>query len=315
MNILVTGGAGFIGSHLAAKLLAEHDVTIVDMLHPYYSPERKRAHLEEVVGSGACRWIEADLRDEDGLRLIMEAGRFDAVYHLAAVPGVTPSIADPHGYVDHNIHATINVLRTAGETGVNHVLFASSSSVYGEREGEAIREEAANGRVISPYAASKVAGESLCHTYKYLYGYRMTILRFFTVYGPWGRPDMAIAKFIRSAMNGRAIEVFGEGSARDYTYIDDIADGLKAALNSPEDVGVYNLGCGRPVEMNRLLDGLQSYFPDLQIVRKPERVGDVKMTWADTSKAEALLGYRPKVSIEEGLARSIAWARSRPEHV
>lgn len=116
-------------------------------------------------------------------------------------------------------------------------------------------------------------------------------------------------------MNGRAIEVFGEGSARDYTYIDDIADGLKAALNSPEDVGVYNLGCGRPVEMNRLLDGLQSYFPDLQIVRKPERVGDVKMTWADTSKAEALLGYRPKVSIEEGLARSIAWARSRPEHV
>jgi UDP-glucuronate 4-epimerase len=315
VNILVTGGAGFIGSHLAAQLLRRHNITVVDMFHPYYSPGRKRAQLEALRQAGSFRFYELDMRDEAACRRLFDNGAFDAVYHLAAVPGVTYSLSRPDEYIDHNVKATLNVLRSAGEAGVKHVLFASSSSVYGDRENVALTEEMANGQVISPYAATKVAGESLCHTYHYIYGYRVTVLRFFTVYGPWGRPDMAIAKFVREAMNGREIEVYGEHSARDYTYIDDITAGLEAALESPLDFGVFNLGGGRPVTMSELLEELRCRFPELKVVRKPQRMGDVKMTWADVTKANRLLGYAPKVSVSEGLSRTIAWAREHPEMV
>lgn len=315
MNILITGGAGFIGSHLAARLLRRHDVTVVDMFHPYYSPERKRTQLEVLRQAGSFRFCELDMRDGTACKSLFENGAFDAVYHLAAVPGVSHSFTKPDEYFDHNVKATLHVLRSAGETGVKHVLFASSSSVYGDRESAALTEEMADGRVISPYAATKVAGEALCHTYRYVYGYRVTILRFFTVYGPWGRPDMAIARFVRRAMNGEAIEIYGDHSARDYTYIDDITAGLEAALNSPLDYGVFNLGGGSPVAMSSLVAELRSHFPDLKVVRKPWRTGDVRMTWADVTKANRLLGYNPKVSIGEGLSRTISWAGKHPDMV
>lgn len=315
MNILITGGAGFIGSHLAERLLHQHNVTVVDLFHPYYSPKRKQARLEALRQAGSFRFQRLDLRDEAAVKELMAGGSFDAAYHLAALPGVSYSLAAPQEYVEHNVKATINLLKWAGEAGVRHVLFASSSSVYGNREQIALSEEMAGGQVISPYAATKTAAEAFCHAYRHLYGYRVTALRFFTVYGPWGRPDMAIATFIRKAMNGEEIEVFGENSARDYTYIDDITAGLEAALASPLDFGVYNLGAGNPVPMSRLLAELKLHFPELKIVRKPHRAGDVNMTWADIAKAERLLGYSPQVSIVEGLSRTVSWAKKHPDLV
>jgi UDP-glucuronate 4-epimerase len=317
LNILITGGAGFIGSHLAARLAARHRVTVVDMLHPYYSPDRKRAQLESARQAGSFRFYQGNLLEESSCQELFRTGSFDAVYHLAAVPGVTASITEPHMYIDHNLKATVNVLRWAGESGVKHVLFASSSSVYGDREGIALTEEMSKGEVISPYAATKVGGEALCHTYQYLYGYRMTMLRFFTVYGTWGRPDMAIALFIRKLMRGEPITVFGEHSARDYTYISDICAGLEGAmeLNTQELTGVYNLGAGNPVLIEDLLGALGEHFPQMQVERKPWRTGDVRMTWADTTRAREAFGYRPEISIREGLNRTIAWAKANPNFV
>jgi UDP-glucuronate 4-epimerase len=312
VKVLITGGAGFIGSHLAKRLLPHHLVTVVDCLHPYYAPDRKRAQLEATCQAGSFHFVELDLLDETACEELFQQGQFEIVYHLAAVPGVTYSIENPRLYMDYNVKATVNVLNAAGKSGVKHVLFASSSSVYGDREGAALSENMADGRVISPYAATKVAGEALCHTYQYLFGYRMTVLRFFTVYGPWGRPDMAFGKFIRRLRDGQPIEVFGEQSARDYTFVDDITAGLEKALKSPLAFGVYNLGAGSPVEMSSLLEQFQVYFPDMEVVRKPWRTGDVRMTWADTTQAELLLGYKPVVSIGEGLRKTMEWANAYP---
>lgn len=310
LKIVVTGGAGFIGSHLAACLSEQgHEVVALDCFHPYYSPERKERQFRALTG-GRVPLVRLDLLDGEKTKSSLAQLCPDVVYHLAALPGVPHSLEQPLAYIDYDIKATVNVLAAAGEAGVSHVLFASSSSVYGDRGNVPLKEEMADGRVVSPYAAAKYGAESFCHAYAHLYGYQMTMFRYFTVYGPWGRPDMAIGTFIRRLMNGEEIVVYGSGTARDYTYIDDIVAGMVAALHrGGSQSEVFNLGAGAPVAMEQLLVELRKHFPDMKITRAPERKGDVKATWADIAKAEQAFGYRPKVPFAEGLARTVAWAR------
>jgi UDP-glucuronate 4-epimerase len=315
VKILVTGGAGFIGSHVASHLITEHyEVSVIDNFHAYYSPQRKKKQLGQVQAAGPCYLYVQDLLNEEVCKDVFMRHSFDAVIHLAALPGVTYSIQQPDQYMDINLKATLNVLKWAGQTGVKHVIFASSSSVYGDQEGQPLSEDMSNYKVVSPYAASKVGAEALCHAYQNLYGFQLTILRFFTVYGPWGRPDMAITTFIRKLLKNEAIDVFGENSARDYTYIDDIVRGIDAALHSSSDHGIYNLGSGRPVSMSTLLEHLKGHFPHMRINEKPWRSGDVKMTWADISKAKEVLGYEPAVSFADGLGHTIKWAKKEREN-
>lgn len=317
MKILVTGGAGFIGSHLAAKLLEEnHELTIMDNLHPYYSPALKRQQLERIKTMGDFTFYNADLLHEEKVQSIFELHKFDAVVHLAALPGVQYSLQNPHEYVDQDIKATINVVKACGRFGVEHMIFASSSSVYGDRANVPLQEDMASGNVISPYAAAKYGAESFCQAYANIHGFELTILRFFTVYGPWGRPDMAIAKFISALEAKEEITIFGDGTARDYTYIDDIIQGVLLVLMAKSGKhGIYNLGSSRPVTLEELISYLGIHYPEMRIRKAPHRQGDVSRTWADITKARQTLGFNPTVGIEEGLYRTIQWARLRPYEV
>jgi len=309
LKIIITGGAGFIGSHLSRRLLLEkHEVFIIDCLHPYYSPDRKRTHLDEIKKLGDFSFINRDLLDREGtIRLISDISP-EVVIHLAALPGIAYSMDQPLEYVDYDIKATINVLEGAGKAGTRQVIFASSSSVYGNQEGP-FGEEMATGKVISPYAASKYSAEAFCHVYEHLYGFQMNILRFFTVYGPWGRPDMAIGHFVKKLMNGEVIHVFGSGSARDYTYIDDIVEGINLTMMNSRESETFNIGSGRTVSMERLLSELHIHFPNMVVKRVGNRLGDVHQTWADISKAVTQLGYKPKVDFSLGLEETVKWAR------
>lgn len=308
--MIVTGGAGFIGSHLSRKLITEeHDVMVIDELHPYYSIERKKRQLEWINEVGSIRFIQKSLlHDVDELKDVFEEYKADCIIHLAALPGVTYSITSPNEYIDYDITATVNTLKLAGDSGVKHFIFASSSSVYGERENIPLKEDMANGRVISPYAAAKASAESFCHAFASLYSYQMTILRFFTVYGPWGRPDMAISKFIRKAIHNEEITIFGNGSARDYTYVDDCVDGIMKACFHAKGNEIFNIGSGNPISLEKLVNELIKYFPSLKMNKKDFRKGDVMNTWANWSKANQLLSYEPKVSFSEGVRRTIEWA-------
>ncbi|WP_163101295.1 NAD-dependent epimerase/dehydratase family protein [Peribacillus alkalitolerans] len=309
MKIIVTGGAGFIGSNLTKRLIKEnHEVYVIDCLHPYYSPERKMKQLDSIESIGSFKFIEMNLLDKEKLEELLMQINADTVVHLAALPGVAYSIENPLEYVDYDIKATINVLEAAGKSGVSNVVFASSSSVYGNQPGP-FKEEMANGKVISPYAASKFSAESYCHVYEYLYGYRVNILRFFTVYGPWGRPDMAIGKFIKKLIRGEDIILFGEGRARDFTYIDDIVTGIYLSITTLSKSETINIGSGRPITMEFLLSELNSFFPDMKIIKENPRVGDVVNTWADISKAKRLLGFAPKVDFKQGLMETVKWAK------
>jgi UDP-glucuronate 4-epimerase len=311
MKLLVTGGAGFIGSHLLEKLaMVPHEVTIIDNIDAYYDQQLKLDHLQALQAAGVqYKFIQGDLRDSAFCEEVFRAASFDAVIHLAALPGVPYSLLEPHKYIEMNIQATVNVLRCCGETGVKHVMFASSSSVYGDQANVPLTEAMAVGQVNSPYAASKYGAESFCYAYQSLYGFQLTILRFFTVYGPWGRPDMAIPKFIAKLLRGETIEVYGQGLSRDFTYIDDIINGITLALHHSEGNQVYNLGYGQPVAMDRLIEHFQARFPHMKMTRKPMRQGDVMSTWSDVSKAAKLLGFKPSVGIEEGLDRTLSWAK------
>ncbi|ARI77957.1 NAD-dependent epimerase/dehydratase family protein [Halobacillus mangrovi] len=311
MRILVTGGAGFIGSHVCSRLINEnHEVTIVDNFDPYYDPDRKRRQLDQVKRAGDFHFYKVDLTDKEACQKIFKDQSYDAVIHLAALPGVAYSVKEPLAYVHYDIEMTINVLKSAGEAGVPHVIFSSSSSVYGNQEGRPLTEDMADGKVVSPYAASKFGAESFCHSFQHIYGFRLSILRFFTVYGPWGRPDMAIPKFADLLSNRLPIEVFGSGTARDYTYIDDIVDGVYAVLGQNHLNETFNIGYGEPVTMERLLKNFEKFYPDMEMVQKPWRTGDVVQTWSDISKAKTLLGYKPTVSIEEGIERTVRWMNS-----
>lgn len=316
MNILVTGGCGFIGSHLCVKLMKEgHEITIIDNLHNYYSTKRKLLQLDRIKHAGDFIFQRINLLDFNACKSVFKDANFDVVIHFAALPGVSYSIKAPLDYIDYDIKATVNVLKLAGESQVKHVIFASSSSVYGDIYGFPLKEEMASGRVISPYAASKYSAESFCHAYQALYGFSISILRFFTVFGPYGRPDMAITTFMNNLIQGKPIKVFGTKTARDYTYVDDIVSGVLLALKHERFNEVYNIGSGRPITMEMLLDALKGYFPKMNVIYEPHRKGDVKETWADISKAQSLLGYKPMYSFAEGIERTVEWAEKHEAYL
>ena len=310
MIALVTGAAGFIGSHLVDRLLASGAaVTGIDNFDPFYSPTRKRANLAAALAHPRFTLVEADLLQPPTL-----TGPFDVVFHLAARPGVRPSLADPHAFFATNLSGTQNVIDLARRLAIPHIVFASSSSVYGINPATPWREDAAL-RPISPYAVSKAAAESLGHAAAHLYGLRFTALRLFTVYGPRQRPDLAIHKFARLIRAGRPIPVYGDGSTRrDYTYIDDILDGVLAAAAYPgAPFEVFNLGTHRMVSLHGLLDALERCLgrPALRETLPPQP-GDVPDTFADLTRARELLGYHPATPLDEGLRRFAAWLDANP---
>ena len=311
-NVLVTGGAGFIGSHLVGHLLSEGAwrVSVVDDFNDFYAPSVKRRNVEPYAGRGDFRLHEADIRDRAALEEIFKETSFDCIVHLAARAGVRPSLVEPVLYAETNINGTLNLLELARERGVRQFVFGSSSSVYGENEKVPFAEDDPIFKPISPYAATKAAGELLCHTYSHLFGLRCVCLRFFTVYGARQRPDLAIHKFARLISKGRPIPVFGDGTTRrDYTYIDDIIAGVRAAVDYEASAyEVINLGESRTVELRELIGLLERELGrEATIDRKPLQPGDVPRTFADISKARRLLGYDPRTPIEEGIRLFVEW--------
>lgn len=309
MRLLVTGGAGFIGSHLVeARLGLGDEVTVLDDFNDFYSPAIKERNLG---GVGAdVQVIRGDVRDAGLVERVFEEGRFDAVVHLAARAGVRPSLKDPRLYVDTNIVGTLNVLEAARKAGVGRVVNASSSSVYGVLRTAPFREEMALTRTISPYAATKLAGEQLCSNYSHLYGIRTVSLRFFTVYGPRQRPDLAIHGFCRLIWEGRPIKQFGDGSTRrDYTYIDDIIQGVNGAISyEGEMCDVFNLGESQTTTLGELIGLIEQALGKKAVIEVlPEQPGDVPLTYADISKAKQALGYRPSVTVASGIPRFVDW--------
>jgi UDP-glucuronate 4-epimerase len=316
-NILVTGGAGFIGSHLVDRLLAEKRwrVTVVDDFNDFYAPEIKRENVRahERAGGEAYRLVECDIRERDALERVFDETKFDVIVHLAARAGVRPSLKEPLLYAETNINGTLNLLELARASGVQQFVFGSSSSVYGINAKVPFSEDDPIRQPISPYAATKAAGELLCHTYSHLYGLRCVCLRFFTVYGARQRPDLAIHKFARLIDSGKPIPVFGDGTTRrDYTYIDDIIAGVRAAIDyEASQYEVINLGESRTVELRELIALLEKALDRHAVIdREPMQPGDVPQTFADITKARRLLGYNPQTEIEDGISRFVEWFRS-----
>lgn len=311
MKILVTGGAGFIGSNLVELLLQKgHSVEVLDDFNDYYSPEIKRGNVAGFAADAPIH--EVDIRDFPAVKKVFGSAKFDAVVHLAARAGVRPSILDPELYINTNVNGTFHLLEAARLAGVPRFVMASSSSVYGVLTQVPFSETLCVDRTISPYAATKLACEQLGSTYAHVHGMRVTALRFFTVYGPRQRPDLAIHKFTRQILQGEPIEQFGDGSsARDYTYIDDTLSGVYAALtyeDSPFEI--FNLGEQQTVPLCQLIVLLEKALGKKAEIKKlPMQQGDVPATYADISKAKKLLGYHPATSIEEGLPKFIDWFR------
>ncbi len=309
MKILVTGGAGFIGSHLVEKLLgAGHEVAVLDDFNDFYDPKIKRHNLAAVAEQVAVH--QADLRDAAAVDAVFQGGKFETVIHLAARAGVRPSIGHPQLYYDTNVGGTLHLLEAARAAGIERFIFASSSSVYGLEKTVPFSEDLHLTQTVSPYAATKIAGEFLCSTYSHLYRMRIVALRFFTVYGPRQRPDLAIHQFTRRIWNGEPIDQFGDGTTRrDYTYIDDIIQGVMASLGYEGPLfDVFNLGESETIELKDLIAAIEHALGrKAEINRLPEQPGDVPLTCADISKARRLLGYRPATSLREGLPRFVEW--------
>jgi len=312
MRILVTGGAGFIGSHLSERLLREgHSLTIVDDLNDFYSPAVKRANLEAVRRAGPVTVHEADICDEGKMFAIGREQKPDGIVHLAARAGVRPSLENPLLYEHVNVRGTTVLLEMARQIGVPKFVFASSSSVYGVASRVPFTEDDPLNCPISPYAATKIAGEKICYTYSHLYNIRTVCLRFFTVYGARQRPDLAIHKFTRLITEGKPIPVFGDGSSgRDYTYYTDTIEGVIAALHYDCPFDIFNLGNSHPVDLNTLIRTLEASLGREAILQRlPDQPGDVPITYADISKAQCLLGYSPRVPFAEGIAAFVDWFR------
>src|SRR6059058_5751082 len=309
MRILVTGGAGFIGSHLVERLLAlGHGVAILDDFNDFYDPRIKRGNIAAVKNDAPV--FQMDLRDNNAVRGLFHREKFDAIAHLAARAGVRPSIALPQLYYDANVTATLHLLDAARTAGIERFIFASSSSVYGICKTVPFSEDEHLTQTISPYAATKVAGEFLCSTYSHLYQMRIVALRFFTVYGARQRPDLAIHQFTRKINAGEPIDQFGDGTTRrDYTYIDDIIQGVMAALNYDGPMfDVFNLGENETIQLKDLIAAVENALgKKAKINRLPEQPGDMPLTCADISKARKLLGYNPKTKFEDGLPKFVDW--------
>jgi UDP-glucuronate 4-epimerase len=309
MNILLTGGAGFIGSHVLESLL--HDgasVTVLDNFDPFYSRASKESNIAKVRTHPGLRFVEADIRDPAALHGI--AGAYDAIVHLAAKAGVRPSIADPVAYQQTNIGGTLNLLEFARTWHIRQFIFASSSSVYGTNPHTPWSEDDNVLLPISPYASTKVSAELLGHVYSHLHGIRFIALRFFTVYGPRQRPDLAIRKFSEAVIAGRPIPIFGDGSTRrDYTYIDDIVAGIRNAIAyRASQYEVINLGNSQPVSLNEMVRTIEAEVAKQAILDYcAEQPGDVPQTYADVRKASRLLGWHPHTSFQSGISQFISW--------
>ena len=316
MKFLVTGGAGFIGSHVCERLLqAGHVVWALDDLNPFYSPVLKRRNLAEIAASGRpFTFVQGDVTDPAALEALFAGTRFDQVIHLAARAGVRPSLAEPALYQRVNVEGTVHLLEAARRHRVPKFIIASSSSVYGVNAKVPFQEQDPLYQPISPYAASKIACEALGHVYHHVYGLDVVMLRFFTVYGPRQRPDLAIHKFARLIAAGQAVPVFGDGStARDYTYVSDTVDGILACTQRTFGYAILNLGDSQPVKLNYLITLLETALGrPARIDRQPLQPGDVPLTCADISRAGAMLGYQPRVKIEAGIPLFTAWLQTQP---
>jgi len=309
MRILVTGGAGFIGSHLVEKLLsADHEVVILDDFNDFYDPQIKQANIAGFAKDVSV--CHVDLRENDSVRTVFGREKVDAVVHLAARAGVRPSIQFPRLYYDTNVLGTLHLLEAARVTGVQRFIFASSSSVYGASKTVPFSEDQHLTQTISPYGATKIGGEFLCSTYSHLYQMRVVALRYFTVYGPRQRPDLAIHQFTRRIYAGQRIDQFGDGSTRrDYTYIDDIIQGTMAALDYDGPLyDMFNLGESQTIQLKELISAIENVLGKrAKINELPEQPGDMPRTYADISKARKLLGYNPATKLSEGLPKFVEW--------
>ncbi len=309
-RVLLTGGAGFIGSHLAEALLRRGAaLLILDDLNDYYDPALKRANLDEVRAAGPFEFVQGDICDAPLVEELFARFRPGAVLHLAARAGVRPSLEQPALYQRVNVEGTAVLLEASRRHGVRRFVFASSSSVYGAASRVPFSEDDPVRAPISPYAASKIAGEALCHVYSHLYGMQIACLRFFTVYGPRQRPDLAIRKFAEAIAAGRPIPVFGDGSTgRDYTFIGDIVAGILAAMEFDGAFEVFNLGNSSPVLLRDMIAVLERVLGRKAVIdRQPLQPGDVPITYADISKARRLLGWAPETPLEEGVRRMAEW--------
>ncbi|MBT8486365.1 MAG: GDP-mannose 4,6-dehydratase [Phycisphaerae bacterium] len=315
-TILVTGAAGFIGSHLTHRLLAGGARVVgVDNFDGFYGRALKEANLA-ALPPGDFRLEEADIRDAEAVETLFTRHRPTLLVHLAALAGVRPSIAEPRRYAAVNVDGLVNLLESARRVECRHIVFASSSSVYGNAARVPFAENDRADEPISPYAATKRAGELVCHAYRSLYGLSISALRFFTVYGPAQRPDLAINLFMRRIAAGEPIAMFGDGTtARDYTYIDDIVDGVLAAIERTRTetdwFRIYNLGGAHPTPLAEMIDAIARVVGrDAIVERQPMQPGDVNQTYADLTRSHAELGFEPKVAFEDGLRRQWTWMQT-----
>jgi len=316
MNILVTGAAGFIGSHTCEYYINRgHRVVGIDNFDSFYPERIKYLNLSALNKESNFRLIKADIRDRDSLRKIFTSAGVDAVIHLAAKAGVRPSIDAIEDYYDVNVNGTVCLLEEMRQNNVRKMIFASSSSVYGNNPKLPFSESDFVDNPISPYASTKKSGELLCHVYSHLYGFDITCLRFFTVYGPRQRPDLAIHKFTRMIDSGQPVPFYGDGeTARDYTFIDDIVSGIDCSFNNLSGYRIYNLGESRVIKLNRLLQTIEQVMGKKALLsRLPLQQGDVKITYADISKARSEIGYNPGYSFEEGISKFIQWYSENKE--
>ena len=331
MKILVTGAAGFIGSALSSRLLGRGDAVLgIDNLNAYYDVGLKQARLAGLRQYRSFAFEQLDITDREGVSALFAKHRFDAVKHLAAQAGVRYSLENPHAYVDSNLVGFCNILEGCRHSKVRHLVFASSSSVYGANTKLPFSERDNVDHPISLYAATKKANELMAHSYAHLYGLPCTGLRFFTVYGPWGRPDMALFKFTKNILDGKAIQVFNNGNmVRDFTYIDDIVEGVVRAIDRPAKPDpswdsaapnpasskapyrIYNIGNNKPVQLMRYIEVLeQALGKKAQLEMLPMQLGDVPATMADVSELESAVGYRPSTTVDVGVPKFVEWYRS-----
>jgi UDP-glucuronate 4-epimerase len=318
MRMLITGGAGFIAFHIASQLLAQgHDLTLVDNFNDFYDPAIKRGNVRDLQVIKPVKLYEIDILDQEALSRAFENTRPEAVIHLAAWAGVRPSLMKPALYASTNLVGTANVLELAREFGTERFVFGSSSSVYGGNTKVPFSEDDPVDRPISPYAATKRGGELLCHTYAHNYGMHIACLRFFTVYGPRQRPEMAIQRFANLLWEGKEIPVYGDGqSRRDYTYVSDIVSGVLAAIELNPHFETFNLGESQTITLRDLIALLESGLSrKARLCFLPAQPGDMEVTCADISKARRILGYHPQTPIREGIRKFVAWfIQSRTHH-